>query len=68
MNIYDHTVDGNTSNTELESICSWLAHEAYEIEIHEANILHKRRVGTCHDIDIYYDFGADYYFFAVDMN
>ena len=35
-----------------------------EVESSEQEITHKRFVDTVDGIDVYYDYGADYYFFS----
>jgi hypothetical protein len=35
-----------------------------EIETNEQEISHKRYIGTVDGIGVYYDYGADYYFFT----
>lgn len=37
-----------------------------EVELHEQSIANGRYVDTVNYVDVYYDFGADYYFFVED--
>lgn len=37
-------------------------------ELNECNIKYKTYIDTVNSIDIYYDYGADYYFFAPSDN
>jgi len=67
MKIYDHTVthcdfDNRPANEALQDICNGFVWS--ECETTEQQIKFKRFVLSCNGIDVYYDYGADYYFFT----
>jgi hypothetical protein len=64
MLIYDHILQGHEA-TEENAMNQARGLDWSSIEISEQNKpMHSRFFDTINGIDIYYDYGADYYFFA----
>jgi len=64
MRLFDHIVTGDTGIAELSNICYWLSYEADYVEIRDIKKpLHSRFVTRSDNVNIHYDYGADYYFF-----
>ena len=60
---YDHILQGDEATEDNAIQCA--KNVAWnEIETTEQNIEHARHVRRVDDIEIYYDYAADYYFFC----
>ena len=63
MNIDDEILDGD-SYTEADAIDYARGMVWSECETTEQNIGHKTYIDTVDGVAVYYDYGADYYFFT----
>ena len=61
MIVYDAILEGGSAAEAMDYARGmvWM-----EVESSEQEITHKRFVDTVDGIDVYYDYGADYYFFS----
>jgi len=62
-NTFDFILEG-WAGGEKEAVDCAIQMAWQEIEISENNIAYGRYVATANGIDVYYDYGADYYFFC----
>lgn len=61
-NCYDFVLDGYLSE---EEVIEWVNGYVFnESETSDSNIKYGRYIDTVNGIEIYYDYGADYYFFC----
>ena len=63
MVVYDAILQGDEA-TEANALDYARGMVWMEVESSEQEITHKRFIDTVDGIDVYYDYGADYYFFA----
>jgi hypothetical protein len=65
MKLYDHTLDGWASNKDIERTVRFISEYAEEVATEQNKPLHSRlfKVYKEQKINVWYDFGADYYFF-----
>ena len=63
MMVYDAILQGDDA-TEAGALEYALSMVWNEVEVSEQEIKYSKFVDTVNGIDIYYDYGADYYFFA----
>ena len=65
MKIYNHILQGHEATLENAQDhargVDWMEVETHE---QESKYLHSNYVDTINGIDIYYDYGADYYYFV----
>lgn len=65
MKLYDHTLDGWASNKDIENTVRFISEYAEEVATEQNKPVHSRlfKVYKEQKINVWYDFGADYYFF-----
>ena len=63
MKTFDHILQGSEA-TEQNAYDHAQQFDFSESEVTEQNIKYKTYIDTVRDIEIYYDYGANYYFFA----
>lgn len=61
---YDVTLEGHQAETEQDAIDYAAGMVWSEIETTEQEIAYGRYVDTVEGVEVYYDYGADYYFFC----
>lgn len=61
---FDFILEGWEAETENDAIEFAQAFDFSETESHHQNIGYARHVDTVNGIEVYYDYGADYYFFC----
>jgi hypothetical protein len=61
------TFDAIYNGTESEALDYARGMVWDEVEVSEQTIANGRYIDTVNDVDVYYDFGADYYFFVEDL-
>jgi len=61
---YDGILDGHEAETEEDALDYARGMVWNEVETTENNIKYARYIDTVDGVDVYYDYGADYYFFA----
>jgi len=64
MKTYDLILQGHDATEDHAIALAMCGASLSESELTEQNITYKRYITTVNGIDIWYDFGADYYFFA----
>ena len=63
MMVYDAILEGDDA-TEADALEYAQGIVWDEVEVSEQEIKYSKFVDTVNGIDVYYDYGADYYFFA----
>ena len=63
MMVYDAILEGDDA-TEADALEYAQGMVWDEVEVSEQEIKYSKFVDTVNGIDVYYDYGADYYFFA----
>lgn len=64
MLVYDDIVEGYEVECDSDIISYALGFVSGEVLATEQTIKYKRYIDNVNGIDIYYDYGADYYFFT----